>query len=318
MKRWVLFCAMITSLFSRPNVLRLTISQAPAQQSPAAVERLLGELPTCSILRAELERGVYGSGIDEPYMTKMRQQGVQRALLEVDLIFQGDKPADIRVERRVYFRKFDGPSSQVSDEATLRTIEESDLPRTLDGIARSRVLAAPVIKGPDLHITLTKQVSSVVEFFADASLQEQKPLLFPSGHPKLLTHAVVNGDALGTEAVLGSHKFAVKDLDQALFDAVLSRYDNSAVIKILLNAGASVNARTSDGTTPLINAAAHPCNLRPLLDNGADLSARDKWGRNALELAREAKATAAIQVLQDAGVKPRSDAKELRKGNPDK
>jgi ankyrin repeat protein len=118
--------------------------------------------------------------------------------------------------------------------------------------------------------------------------------------------------------VLGSHKFAVKDLDQALFDAVLSRYDNSAVIKILLDAGASVNARTPDGTTPLMNAAAHPCNLRPLLDNGADLSARDKWGRNALELARQAKATAAIQVLQDAGVKPRSDTKELRKGNLDK
>lgn len=302
--RVALPCAVFASVFSQSNVLRLTMNKTRTQQSPATVQRLIGELPTCSTLRAELERGVYGSGIDEPYMAKMRQQGVRRALLEVGAILRREKPADIRVERRLYFRQFDGPNSQISDEATLKTIEENELPGILDGIAHSRVSAAPVFRGPDLHIRPIKQVSSFVEFFADASLPEQKALLFPSGHPKLLTHAVVNGDALRTEAVLGAHKFAVKDLDQALFDAVLSRYDNSAVIKLVLNAGASVNARTPDGTTPLMNAVARPCNLRPLLDNGADLSARDKWGRNALELARQVKATTAIHLLEQASATP--------------
>jgi hypothetical protein len=125
-------------------------------------------------------------------------------------------------------------------------------------------------------------------------------LWFRTGQPEPLTETVLLGDSLGTQALLNSHKFSKKELNRALFGAVLSSYDNSAVIKLLLDAGADVNARTTDGTTPLFNAVAHPCNLRPLLDSGADLGARDKWGQDALQLARHATNPAAMRILEDA------------------
>jgi uncharacterized protein len=146
-----------------------------------------------------------------------------------------------------------------------------------------------------------KQVSSFVEFFANAWLPEQKVLLFRSVEQKALIRPVLDGDVLGTKALLGSHRFDKKELDRALFDAVLSRYDNTDVIKLLLDAGAGVKARTPDGTTPLMEAVDHPCNLRPLLDGGADLNARDKSGRSALQLARDRKEATAIRLLEEAG-----------------
>src|SRR5207248_5706399 len=97
-----------------------------------------------------------------------------------------------------------------------------------------------------------------------------------------------------------SRKFTKKELNRALFDAVLSRYDNGAIIKLLLDAGADVNAQTPDGTTPLMNALSTPCNILALLRRGADLHARDKWGRTALQIARERKQAAAIRVLEAA------------------
>ncbi len=38
-------------------------------------------------------------------------------------------------------------------------------------------------------------------------------------------------------------------------------------------------------------------------DGGADLNARDKWGRNALQVAREVKQATAIRLLEEAGAK---------------
>src|SRR5262249_26058637 len=146
-----------------------------------------------------------------------------------------------------------------------------------------------------------------------------------SGHPEPLTLTVLDGDALGTQAVLGSHRFTKKELDRALFGSVLSRYDNSAVIKLLLDAGADVNDHAPDGTTPLMIAVAHPCNLQPVLEGGADLDARDKWGSIALQIARETKQPVALRLLEEAATKTRTGildfhvprpAPELEPGGP--
>jgi len=271
-------------------------------QHPPAVQQLIGELAPCSVLHKELDRGAYGSGVDQPYMVRMRESGVKRALLELHGVIHGNRVENVRVARQLYFRHFDGPDSQISDEATLQAIETSGLSGELESLARSRMLAAPFVRG-EFRLFAGNQVFSFVEFFASPWLREENVAVLRSVKPKPRIRSILDGDAAGTKALLKSHKFTTKDLNLALFDSAISRYDNTDVIRLLLTAGAEVNARTTDGITPLMLAVGHPCNIRPLLNGGADLNARDKWGRNALQLAREAKDATAIRLLEEAGAK---------------
>src|SRR5262249_14891288 len=195
--------------------------------------------------------------------------------------------------------------SQISEDTTLNAFKVSGLQAELEGLARSRALTAPFYKGEFMFFS-GNHVVSFVEFLASAWLREQHVIWGRSGHPEPLTVAVAHGDALGTQAVLGLHRFTKKELHRALFGAALSRYDNSAVIKLLLDAGADVNAHAGEDTTPLMLAVPHPCNLRPLLEGGADLNARDKWGRTALQIARETKQPIAFRLLEEAATKTRT------------
>lgn len=58
-------------------------------------------------------------------------------------------------------------------------------------------------------------------------------------------------------------------------------------VRMLIDAGADVNARNEDGITPLMNAAWFGCreSVKELLRLGADASLRDSKGRSALDLA---------------------------------
>src|SRR5262249_14041176 len=241
----------ITRLLLRGGVLPLIMTQSARPQSPPQVQQLMNELPFCSVLRSDLERGLHGDGIDQPYMAAMRQEGVQRALFEVHAVIHGKTRDNIRIVRRLYFREFDGRQSQISEDTTLNAFKVSGLQAELEGLARSRALTAPFHKGEFMFFQ-GNHVVSFVEFFASARLRELHVIWGRSGHPEPLTVAVVHGDALGTQAVLGSHRFTKKELDRALFGASLSRYDNSAVIKLLLDAGADVNAHAAEDTTPLM------------------------------------------------------------------
>lgn len=60
-------------------------------------------------------------------------------------------------------------------------------------------------------------------------------------------------------------------------------------VRVLIDAGADVNARNEEGITPLMNAAWFGCrdSVRELLRRGADASLRDSKGRSALDLAVE-------------------------------
>ena len=289
------------------GVLVLIGARPSMSQLPPAMSQLVNELPPCSVLREALERGVHGNGVDEPYMAKMRAQGIRRALLEVRAVFRRNRAEGAHVVRGLYFHRFDGADAQISDEIRIQAIDTSGLGAVLDDLARNRVGAAPLFRGEGPFTG--NQVASIVEFFSDPWLPEQKVFLFPAGHPAPLTDAVVSGDVVDTRALLQSNKFSKKQLDRALFDAMLSRYDNTSVVALLLNAGADVNSRAPDGSTPLMSAVGHPCNLRPLLDRGADLNAHDKWGRNALQVARETKVATSIRLLEEADARRHSPMK---------
>jgi ankyrin repeat protein len=78
------------------------------------------------------------------------------------------------------------------------------------------------------------------------------------------------------------------------------------VVKVLLNAGADVNAHNNNehwGTTPL-HAAAHANQAaiaQMLIEKGADVNARDKEGRTPLNHTEFHKAKAVAKVLQNNG-----------------
>lgn len=84
-----------------------------------------------------------------------------------------------------------------------------------------------------------------------------------------------------------------------------------SVVDFLLKAGAGVNLHSNNehwGTTPL-HAAAHANRAaiaKMLIDNGADVNARDRAGRTPLDHTEFHKAKAAAKVLGEAGAKESS------------
>jgi hypothetical protein len=282
------------------HIAAITLLTTQSVRPQSVDPQLIDQLPSCSALREEIRRGARGNGLDQPYMRTMRETGIERAVLVLSAVLQRGKPSGIRVVLCLYFRRLDQPGSQITDEGALKAIERGGLSAELGSLARVRVAAAPLVRGTGSG---GAQVSSVVEFFANPWLPQHNPVLFRSGRPGPLAQAVVNGDALGTRLFLKSHQLTRKDLNFALFEAVLSQYDNSTVIGLLLDSGADVNVRAPDGSTPLMVATARPCNLRPLLDRGADLYLRDEGGRTALQRAQQTKEDVAVSLLLEAGAK---------------
>jgi len=81
---------------------------------------------------------------------------------------------------------------------------------------------------------------------------------------------------------------------------------NSAMIDLLLKAGADVQAATTTGTTPLMNAAAsgHSEAVRLLLDHGADPNAKDvNQGQTALMFAAALNRADVVRVLAARGAR---------------
>lgn len=293
---------MVSQILTIGIFLPFSAPRALPQTQPAIVRQLLNDLPTCSVLREDLERGTYGDGVEQQYMAAMRNEDVKRAYFEVHSIWHDGKPTHIQVVHRLYFGEFDAANSQTVDPARLKQFEQSGLEATLDGIAREKTMQGHLFLGVENRPNPEgKNMYNAVELFANPWLPERRVVIIPmvKSRPVIL-HAAVIGDQLTLEAQVNGGKLKPQDINRALMVAVTASYDNSMVIKVLTGAGANVNFHGEDGITPLINAVAHPCNVRALLKEGADPSARDKWGRDALEVAREVKQRISVQLLEDA------------------
>jgi ankyrin repeat protein len=92
--------------------------------------------------------------------------------------------------------------------------------------------------------------------------------------------------------------------DERLVDAVAR--GNEALVRVLIERGANVNAKSVDGSTAL-HAAVHadrPSILDLLLRKGADVAARDRYGVTPLAMASLTGDAALIARLLDAGADP--------------
>lgn len=103
-----------------------------------------------------------------------------------------------------------------------------------------------------------------------------------------------------------------KDGDTPLTSCLVSRFKDNAetelkTVKVLLNAGADVNAANKDGKTALILAAELTKYKRPLRfvlqalkllkEAGADINHTDKKGNSALSIVQKIDNAEAIQIL---------------------
>lgn len=93
----------------------------------------------------------------------------------------------------------------------------------------------------------------------------------------------------------------------ATYPSSVDRMNQIEVIRLLISAGADVNAKSNEGWTALIIAANSGCieAIKLLLEAGADANAKDCWGDTALSRALEAGYMDIVQLLQQAASRMR-------------
>jgi hypothetical protein len=295
------------TLFALPVAQSRTES---ARQRPPEVTQLIAKLPECSRLRERLEQGRFEDGTGKPYMGPMLDHGVQRAFFEVQGYWRHGRAENIRIVRRLYNRKLDGPDAQITDAATLNGIEKSGLVATLDQAVLTRIKSAHLFAGIDQWVGVGiigywkwrlsgGHIYGSAELLASPWVSPFVPDLvsFYKSEDEL-THAAYIGDVTALSTLLSAKKYSQLDLNRALNYAVMSLWDNTTAIKILLKAGADVNAKATDGTTPLMLTYECPCNISVLLANGARIGDRNRWGQTASDLARQRHDAVALRLLE--------------------
>jgi ankyrin repeat protein len=101
-----------------------------------------------------------------------------------------------------------------------------------------------------------------------------------------LYSAAIFPDIASLTRQLAAQNFNQEELDAALLGASECRSDNTKAMALLIQAGADVNARRSDGNTILMEAASrlYLTNLKFLLVSGADANRKNAKGETALGL----------------------------------
>ena len=125
---------------------------------------------------------------------------------------------------------------------------------------------------------------------------------------KQLIEAAGSGDVRTIREILDSEPDLVNsehgiDGQTPLMSAVTARFEARATLDILLNDfNAAIDARSSEGETALMHAAAYgtPLAVRVLLDHGADVSLVDVDGKTALMHAARRGDAERVRILFDA------------------
>ncbi|KAK4077918.1 uncharacterized protein Triagg1_3612 [Trichoderma aggressivum f. europaeum] len=99
-------------------------------------------------------------------------------------------------------------------------------------------------------------------------------------------------------------KTSVMAIDGNLTDLIIaSYYGHHAVVKLLVEEGADIEAKDGDGQTPLLWAAivGHETVVKLLVEKGADIEVEDNFGQTPLSRAAENGHEAIVQLLAEKG-----------------
>jgi ankyrin repeat protein len=97
--------------------------------------------------------------------------------------------------------------------------------------------------------------------------------------------AIRNGDIVGVKAVLTKEALEARDQRGATPLMHAAAFGNFATLKLLVEAGAEVNARSASDATALLWCARDPEKARFLIEHGADVNVRSKLGMTPLKVA---------------------------------
>ena len=140
-------------------------------------------------------------------------------------------------------------------------------------------------------------------------------------------------DADGTPALMAATLFGDANLVKMLLDggadpnragvggttALMWAVPNVDKVRLLIDHGANVNAKSETDRTAFLVAASFPRTLdvlRLLLDRGADLRAQDRSGANALALAVRSADVEVVRFLADKGLEPGALTAGARRAAP--
>jgi len=253
----------------------------------AAVQEHLKEiaesLPPDSLLRIGLEHGGHGDGIYHAWMDEMRQQGIRRALVSTEFVWR-KKPTDIKVTRVVYFSTYDGDCGQIVDPQQLSKIRSSGLEAELSEEAVQRTTHTHWFhRGPPRR---NKPGWCVVHLLDDEWLPSSPPdvlFLIPK-RVDSLEGAAGLGDVAALTALL--HSGVTPERRDGLVWA-LTALPRPCTLRALLRAGADPNMRDRDGS-PLLTEEIRRDNFenaKVLIEAGADVNATNALGVTPLSFA---------------------------------
>jgi hypothetical protein len=121
----------------------LSTSGLQAGQEPSAVDihiqQVIEQLPSESLLRAQLLDGARGNGVRFSWMDELRKRGIKRVLVGVDITFdRHGHPKQMSLGRTEYFTQYDFGGTPSLDTELLNAIRVSGLEKQLDALAMQK------------------------------------------------------------------------------------------------------------------------------------------------------------------------------------
>jgi len=111
---------------------------------------LEGQLSPDSDLRHELASGYSGDGDDYVWTAHMRDEGIKRAEVVIQIHFyENGKPKEMHIQRVRYFTSYDTDASEIIDSNTLNKIDQAGLPQELQRTSLNMAQAGSWIDVPN-------------------------------------------------------------------------------------------------------------------------------------------------------------------------